>query len=78
MVPSETQENGQKQSKRSEQEDEDEDEDEVAEGKEHMSQEEKMDTSFQVAMGTTQSPSPGHDADMKTGEEEGNGGNGQR
>ncbi|KAG5286618.1 hypothetical protein AALO_G00016960 [Alosa alosa] len=66
VVPSEAQENGQKESKRSEQEEEEEDEDEGAEGKERVSPDEKMDTSFQVAMGTHESPSSGHDADMKT------------
>lgn len=65
VVSAEAQENGQKESKKGEQEEEDEDEDEGAEGKERLGQEEKMDTSFHVAVGT-QSPSPGQDADMKT------------
>lgn len=68
MVPPEAQENGQKEPKRSVQEEEDEDEEEGTEGKERLGQEEKMDTSFQVAVGT-QSPSPGQDGDMKTGKE---------
>lgn len=67
MVPSEAQENGQKESKRSEQEEEEEDDDDGAESKERVSPEEKMDTSFQVAIGM-ESPTPGLDADMKTGE----------
>lgn len=67
VVPAEAQENGQKESKRSEQEEEEEEDDEGAEGKERVSHEEKMDTSFQVAIGT-ESPSPGLDADVKTGE----------
>lgn len=74
MVPSEAQENGQKEPKRSErEEEEEEEEDEGVEGKERVSPEEKMDTSFQVAIGT-ESPSPGLDVDMKTGEKK----NGQR
>uniref|UniRef100_A0AAY4B106 Apoptotic chromatin condensation inducer 1a n=1 Tax=Denticeps clupeoides TaxID=299321 RepID=A0AAY4B106_9TELE len=62
VVPYDTQENGQKESKRSEQEEEEE---EVAEAKDRMDVEEKQEGTFQVSM-EMQSPSPGQDADMKT------------
>lgn len=62
-MPSETQENGQKESKRSEHEDEEE----RSEGQDRLSQEEKIEGSIQVSMETEPS-SPGRDVDMKTGE----------
>lgn len=63
IVPSETQENGQKESKRSDHEDEEE----TSEGRDRISQEEKTEGSLQVSMETEPS-SPGQDVDMKTGE----------
>jgi len=62
-VPSDTQENGQKESKRSEHEDEEE----RSEERDRLSQEEKMEGSNQVSM-ETEPPSPWRDVDMKTGE----------
>lgn len=62
-MPSDTQENGQKESKRSEHEDEEE----RSEGQDRLSQEEKIEGSIQVSMETEPS-SPGRDVDMKTGE----------
>ncbi|XP_051556202.1 apoptotic chromatin condensation inducer in the nucleus-like isoform X2 [Myxocyprinus asiaticus] len=61
VVPSDTQENGQKESKRSEPEDEAE----RSEGRDRLGQEEKMEGSIQISMETEPS-SPGHDVDMKT------------
>uniref|UniRef100_A0A8C1ED12 Uncharacterized protein n=1 Tax=Cyprinus carpio carpio TaxID=630221 RepID=A0A8C1ED12_CYPCA len=61
VVPSDTQENGQKESKRSEHEDEEE----RSEGQDRLSQEEKIEGSIQVSMETEPS-SPGRDVDMKT------------
>lgn len=63
VVPSDTQENGQKESKRSEQEDEEE----RSEGRDRLSQEEKMEGSIQVSMETEPSP-PWRDVDVKPGE----------
>lgn len=62
VVPSDTQENGQKESKRSEHEDEEE----RSEGQDRLRQEDKMEGSIQVSMETEPS-SPGRDV-MKTGE----------
>jgi len=62
-VPSDTQENGQKESKRSEHEDEEE----RSEERDRLSLEEKMEGSNQVSMETEPS-SPWRDVDMKTGE----------
>ncbi|KAK7159530.1 hypothetical protein R3I94_005769 [Phoxinus phoxinus] len=61
VVPSDTQENGQKESKRSEHEDEEE----RSEGRDRLSQEEKMEGSNQVSM-ETEPLSPWRDVDMKT------------
>lgn len=62
-MPSDTQENGQKESKRSEHEDEEE----RSEGRDRLSQEEKMEGSNQVSM-KTEPLSPWRDVDTKTGE----------
>lgn len=62
-MPSDTQENGQKESKRSEHEDEEE----RSEGRDRLSQEEKMEGSNQVSM-KTELLSPWRDEDTKTGE----------
>nr|AAI16537.1 Acin1a protein [Danio rerio] len=61
IVPSETQENGQKESKRSDHEDEEE----TTEERDRISPEEKTEGSLQVSMETEPS-SPGRDVDMKT------------
>lgn len=63
VVPSDTQENGQKESKR----DDPGDEEERNDRQDRLSQEEKMEDSVQISM-DAETSSPGHDVDMKTGE----------
>lgn len=62
-MPSDTQENGQKESKRIDHEEEEESNDR----QDRLSQEEKIEGSIQISM-DVETSSPGHDVEIKTGE----------